>query len=258
MGISTSWLTNNNIDYVRILDIQNDFLFANEKNNVQLLIENKKPQRTPLFDIEMLVEHDNSKNDKSNVLNYCEKKQELTLQWMPPRRGTHEGPRIKMQSRFPFLLLRSWKFYESPRQFLIYPERKGQQNLQALLGHQSQGDEAAKLETEGLFRDLRDFQSSDSPNRIDWKRSVKHQKHLVRNYEKSGERKILIDWDMTSSQDSFEARISQLAQWVDLCHENNEVYALKIKAQRLDYSMGVAHYRSCLDKLALLQERDVS
>ncbi len=257
MGLSTSWLTNNNIESVLVTDLTYDSLFANERNSVLLKIENKKPKKAALFDVEMQIEHANKKMNQFNIINEVDVQGFLNLTWQPLQRGLVDSPRVMMQSRFPYKILRSWKYYEKNTRCLVYPERKGDSNIRTLIGHQSQRDEAAKLESEGLFRDYREFQNSDSPNRIDWKRSVKHGKHLVKNYEQSGERKILIDWQMTDAAQSLENRISQMALWVDLCHQQNENYSLRIEKQQIDFGTGLVHYKNCLEKLALLSPADV-
>lgn len=257
MGLSTSWLTNNNIEIVNVTDFTFDSLFANEKNNVLIKIDNKTPKKSFIYDVEMLVEHDDKKKNQLNTIAEIETQGFLSLVWQPSERGLVESPRVMMQSRFPYKILRSWKYYRKNGSFIVYPERKGDANIRTLIGHQSQRDEASKLETEGLFRDYREFQNSDSPNRIDWKRSVKHGKHLVKNYEQSGERKILIDWKMTENISDFEDRVSQMALWVDLCHRQNESYSLRIENQQIDYGTGLFHYKNCLEKLALLKPTDV-
>lgn len=257
MGLSTSWLTNNNIESVLVTDFTYDSLFANEKNSVLIKIDNKTPKKYSIYDVEMLVEHDNKKMNQPNTITEVEVQGVLNLFWQPSERGYVDSPRVMMQSRFPYKILRSWKYYIKSGNCLVYPERKGDSNIRTLIGHQSQRDEAAKLESEGLFRDYREFQNSDSPNRIDWKRSVKHGKHLIKNYEQSGERKILIDWSMTDSLQGFEDRISQMALWVDLCHRQNENYSLRIENQQIDYGAGLMHYKTCLEKLALLKTTDV-
>lgn len=252
MGLSTTWLTNKNIEAVRIKDLEVNSCFAHEKNNLLARVENLTPKKTNLWDIEFVGETENQ------MLNEVETRAEVSIQWTPETRGYVQFPRIKIQSRFPFKLARAWKYYDEARNFLVYPERKGELDLQALIGQQANRDEAAKLENEGLFRDHRDFQNSDSPSRIDWKQSIKHQKHLIKNYERSGDRKLIIDWDMTNKSDGFENRISQLALWVDICHKKNELYSLRIKKYQTDFFASPGHYRSCMEKLALLARTDVS
>ena len=258
MGMTTSYLTNKNIESVKIDELKSTLLYAHENNMLVAHIDNQNKKNAALWDLEFRVEHLKKDIKEIHTLSEVEKTGYLTVNWIPERRGQVRAPRILMQSRFPFKLLRAWKYYHRPVEFLVFPERRGKENLVSLLGFQSNRDEMAKLENEGLFRDYREFQNSDSPARIDWKRSVKHQKHLVKNYEKSGDRKILIDWDMTASLPDFEDRISQMALWVDLCHQRNEMFSLRIKNFQTDYFASPSHYKTCMEKLALLSAKEVA
>ena len=251
MGLSTTWLTNKNVERVRIKNLEVESCFAHEKNILLVRVENLTPKKTNLWDIEFIGESENQ------MVNEIESQADVSIQWTPEVRGYIQFPRIRIQSRFPFKLARAWKYYDVARNFLVYPERKGNLDLMALIGQQANRDEAFKLENEGLFRDHRDFQNSDSPARIDWKQSIKHQKHLLKNYERSGDRKLIIDWDMTKNSGGFENRVSQLALWVDVCHRQNELYSLRIKKYQTDFFASPAHYRSCMEKLALLAKTDV-
>ncbi len=257
MGLSATRLTNNNIEELKFLSMSHGFIFAQEKNNLQLSFENKKPQRSQLFDIEINIETNAQLKNEIYMLDQIKKSNFINISWSPLSRGLTNSPRLKLQSKFPFKLLSSWKYYDDQNRILIYPERKGQLGFLSLIDLQARGDEKARQDTDGLFRDHREFQSTDSPSRIDWKQSAKHRKHLIKNYEKSGERKILIDWEMTQPAHDLEDRICQLALWVDLAHKNNENYSLKICQDQTEYGLGLVHYKKCLDKLAFLQESDV-
>ena len=257
MGLTTSWQTNRNVESTKIANLQYNSLFAKEANDIRLTVENMNRNGLALWDVEFWVEYRDRDDPNIQVLECVEKSGEVTLSWIPPIRGYVKAPRILIQSRFPFKMLRAWKYYHRQTEFLVYPERKGPYQLEALLGAQSQSDDqAAKQESEGLFRDYREFQNTDSPGRIDWRQSAKHQKHLIRNYEKSGERKILIDWEMTEGLVDAEARVSQLASWVQLCFDRNEVFALRIKGFKTDYAAGLNQYKTCMEKLAVLAPED--
>lgn len=258
MGLSTAWLTNKNIDAAKVVDIKYTYLFANETNSINIKVENLNKKNTSLWDIEFRVEDVDFTDQKTHLLEEVEQVNEVVIQWRPKKRGYARSPRIMMQSQFPYKILRSWKYDHKKSNLLVYPERKGELNLSSLIGMQDNRDEKAKLENEGLFRDFREFQTSDSPSRIDWKRSIKHQKHLVKNLEKSGERKIIIDWEFTADLIDFEKRISQMALWVDMCYQKNEIYSLKLNQFQTEYYSSLNHYKSCLERLALLTEAEVA
>ncbi|MGZ3691910.1 MAG: DUF58 domain-containing protein [Pseudobdellovibrio sp.] len=258
MGLSTAWLTNNNVDAIRVSDVQTSLVFANEENAVLLKVRSGSKKNNGLWDMDFRVEDKNFFDKQFYQLSDVEDSGEVVIKWRPLQRGMIRYPRIMMQSKFPFKLLRAWKYDHKQNSLIVYPERKGKLNLVTLMGKQDNRDEAAKIENEGLFRDYREFQNSDSPNRIDWKRSIKHQKHLVKNLEKSGDRKIIIDWEFTEELENFEQRVSQMALWVDLCYQKNETYSLKIKNYQSEYFASLNHYKASLEKLALLTPEDVA
>lgn len=254
MGMTGAWLTNKNVESTLITKIEADFLFANEKNSLQVHLQNNY-HRSPLWDIELPAEIIPNKLPLS-VVSEIQVAKNVSIQWVPASRGRTQIPRITIASRFPYKMLRAWKYYRQDDEVVVYPERKGSQGFKNLLGSQGQDESETKPEKEGLFRDYREFQRTDSPSRIDWKRSLKHQKHLVKNFETSSDRKILIDWDMTSGP--FEDRLSQLALWVDLCYKKNEIFSLKLLEWQTDYSGGITHYKNCLDKLALISPNELA
>lgn len=257
MGITIAWTTNKNIESVVMEDLKSNFIFAKEKNWITAQVHNLNNKKLNLWDLEFAAEYREKENKEIHNLEEVQMKSEVNVMWEPEKRGYNPSPRILVQSQFPFFLLRAWKYFEKPLNILVFPQRKGVKNLQYLMSAQTNKDEAAKNENEGLFRDYREFQNSDSPNRIDWKRSIKHQKHLVKNYEKSGERKILIDWDLSEGVGTFEDRISQMAYWVDQCFQSHESFSMKINKYKTDYSANMLHYKACLEKLAVLTEQDV-
>lgn len=257
MGITIAWTTNKNIESLIVEDLKSNFIFAKEKNWIAAKVENLNSNKLNLWDLEFATEYREKENNEIHNLEEVQKKAEVNIIWEPEKRGYNPSPRILVQSQFPFFLLRAWKYFEKPNSVLVFPQRKGLKNFQYLMTAQANKDEASKNENEGLFRDFREFQNSDSPNRIDWRRSIKHQKHLVKNYEKSGDRKILIDWDLSEGVGTFEDRVSQMAYWVDQCFQANETFSMKINNYKTDYNSNITHYKGCLEKLAVLDPQDV-
>ena len=256
MGITGAWQTNKNVESTQLNKIESEFLFANENNSLILHLHNNY-NKSPLWDIEVLAEVETAQTPKFNMIPEVTVAKNVEVAWMPAHRGRMRIPRITVQSRFPYKMLRAWKYFEKTELVLVYPQRRGQQNFRSLLGSQNEQELEAKPESEGLFRDYREFQRTDSPSRIDWKRSLKHQKHLIKNYENAGERKILIDWKMTSAELGFEERLSQLCLWVDLCHKKNEFYSLKLDSFQTEFAASLLHYKICLERLALVSKDEL-
>lgn len=256
MALTGMWLTNKNVDSVVVRQIEALDLFANESGLFLLHLENKRPSIF-LYDIQISWQKNKEASDAVTVKE-VHRGQNQYLSFRPTQRGWQSAPRLVIQSVFPFHMLRAWKYYESSEKILVFPEKKGQSEFpDAEGGLFSDSNQRLQTETEGLFRDHRDFQKTDSPNRIDWRRSLKHQKHLVRNYESPTEQNIQLSWQQTAHLGSFEERVSQLALWVDLAFRRNYLFSLKLQNQETGFDRSSEHYRACLRQLALLQPEEI-
>lgn len=257
MALSGMWLTNKNVDLFQVSEITANTLFANEENQLQVHFRNLN-LKSFLWDIEISIDDKKNQRRSERIDEVLSGKitRRSYINWTPATRGLSKSPRLVIQSRFPFSMLRAWKYFDQKTEFIIYPEKKGQKSIPREISQQLQDDVDPALDNRGLFRDHREFQKTDSPNKIDWKVSLKHQKHFVKNYESGDEKKILIDWKMTSQIANFEDKISQLALWVDISTKNHELYSLKINQYQTDYGCDGNHYKSCMEKLALLTIAD--
>lgn len=258
MALSGMWLTNKNIESFEVSEVLTTNIFANEINHLELKLKNKDAQ-SAVWDVQISIADKAIKNKIHTVdeIRTDEVSKSSFVDWRPQFRGQFQRPRILIQSEFPFRMLRAWKYYGQPEQIIIFPERKGQTNIPVNEGRKLDEQQMAQLENQGLFRDYREFQKSDSPQRIDWKRSLKHQKHFVKNFEVSGEEKVLIDWEMTSFLTNFEDRVSQMALWVDNCQKKNNDYSLRIAHLQTEYLSHQQHYKDCMTTLALLKPEDI-
>ena len=257
MAVTSMLSTNKNVEQVQLDRLSAGVLFANEKNILSVSLHNKNP-RASLWDIAIKVR---STDDIPNQIISQIKPfstETIGVEWTPEKRGMTMLPRLHVQSRFPFRLLVAWKYFTKEQQVIVYPERKGNVNLPQLSGASAQEQALALLDKSGFFRDYREFERTDSPSRIAWKKSLKIQKHLVKNFENSGDKKVLIDWGFTKNLNDFEQRISQMALWVQVCHDSHSSYSLKLKKTQTPFANGLNHYKQCLHELALLQLSDVT
>ncbi len=253
IALTGMWFTNKNVESFKILQVIHSAVFANQPNYLTIEFKNKN-QKSFLWSIE--IEFDTPKKtqvlQKKTMIEEVQKQSQAELEWTPNQRGLIEMPRLLIQSRFPYQMLRAWKYDESLQSVIVYPEKKGVSEIPSDQGLKSENENQFQQQNQGLFRDYREFQRTDSPSRIDWKRSLKHQKHLIKNYENSGEKRILIDWKMTDFLKHFEDRVSQMSLWIDLSYHSKDIYSIKIKDNQTEYMNTPLHYKNCMEKLALL------
>lgn len=251
MALTSMLTTNKNVELLQLDQLSASLLYANEKNILTATFKNKN-NRASIWDIFIKVRL--SPDVASQVLSQVKpfSSETLSIQWTPTQRGLTQLPRLHAQSRFPFRLLVAWKYFEKDTQAIIYPQRKGTLSMPQLAGPSAEQEANALVDKDGFFRDYREFQRTDSPSRIAWKKSMKLQKHLVKNFESSGDKKVLIDWATTTSITHPEDRISQIALWIDSCHNTHVSYSLKIKDYQSPYASGLQQYKQLMQKLALL------
>lgn len=251
LGLTTAVATNKNIENLNPIRFEAPDLFANEKNTVKIYFAEKKNVDS-IFEVKAKAE-----GVEQRIFPEIQRLKPVELFWTPAQRGLVELPQLRFESEFPFRMLRAWRFFSWPQEILIFPQRKGQSHMPTRPGIDGRGKADQSNSAEGLFRDFRDYQKTDSPSRIDWRRSLRLQKPLVKNFEEGGERKVLIDWELSDFLTDFEERVSQMALWLSLSEEKQVFYALRIKSEQSDFSYGPEHLRSCLKKLALLKESDL-
>ena len=256
MALTGMWLTNKNVDSANLIDMHAEFLFAGEKNTLAVHLQNIDPKNS-ICNAELQIDSKLNSQISIEKVSEIQKQQKVNLTWIPAQRGYVEWPRLLFQSRFPYKMLKAWKYFSKKGTVLIYPQKVGIPELPSEVDQDAPESEPQKSLNDELFRDFRQFQQTDSPLRIDWKKSLKHQQHLVKTFESSQQKKIILDWSSTSFLNNFEDKISQLALWIDVCEKNNQLYSLRIKSFQSAFGRNTSHYRLCLDKLALLQEAEI-
>lgn len=240
LAMSGTWLTNQNVDRIKIRKINEPLLFAKEENAIEVSLVN--PSKAVVYHLELLF---GKKNPATKILKILPGEQrEVIAKWKPTSRGEHILPVLQLRGKFPFDLLQAWRTFREPALQKIYPQRRGDFSWpKAALAAQGQ-------DSQGLFRDHRIFQSTDSPRRIDWRASARHQELLVKNFESQPLENLAFDWSQTEHLPHFEDRLSQLSLWLSRAEEAGLNYSLRVGNFHSGLSKGSSHLRKCLDPLA--------
>lgn len=240
-------VTNENVRRVDVRVIRPAMVFAGENNPVPVQISND----TGYESFELNLSFPRGQSRTVPFAASPRKTVNVPIVWVPLRRGIVRLPRLTLESRFPFGLLRSWKNEEVTEEWIVSPERRGNPQFPT---PDSAGREKGNL---GLFRDHRPFQSTDSPRRVDWRATAKSQDLLVKNFEGSEKVPLHFDWEQTRSLPDFESRLSQLCLWLSKAEELGFSYSLLLGEFHSGESQGTDHLRRCLETLALLNEKDL-
>lgn len=265
VAVTGMWFTNKNVDRIKFEAMSNSFLYANEKNMLQLHCSLKAERfsfEQNVFQIQMKLFDRVHHNQLVHTCEIIQDKSLVPLSFTPVRRGRASLPRVEVQSSFPFSMLRAWKYFHDQQDIVIFPERRGSNILPQLSGLSEEernylsSDQQGEDQT-GIFSHHREFQNNDSVYRIDWKRSAKFDKLFVKKFEDDRSQKQILSWGMTKDLPNFEDQISQLALWIELCEKNQIEYRLILPIYKTAFGLGVTHYRQCMDHLALLEEAHV-
>lgn len=248
MGMIGAIFTNRNIDRLQLQVLEKPRVFAKELNQVPVKILNEGATTT--WELEL---HFTKKGDLTQIpqipgldVLLC------SVSWAPSQRGIATLPALTLASRFPLGLLRAWKVHSSPISIVVFPERRGVPHFPSSSYNTRANDPT------GLFKEHRSYQSTDSARRIDWRASVRRQELLVKTQENHNKSALIFSWDQTADLQDPEARLSQLALWIDQAEKRGHPYALLLEDLKFPSNQGQDHYTKCMTTLALMDTEALS
>lgn len=246
------YVANRNLEFIRFKNAYCGDIFAKQSNPVKITIENIYNKNRYAFNVLLKATDGEPVVTKEIPEIPALNERFVELSWTPQKRGWQSLPRFQIESTYPFDMLRAWRNYLSSDKVLVFPEKKGNNSF-PITSRSSQN-----AGQQGLFRDHREYSAGDQVRRIDWRASTKHQDLLVKVFENDESNSYEFSWGDTKHLTNFEARISQLALWIDLCERQNASYSLKIGSTQLKLNRGLNHYRECMQYLAELTSKDLS
>lgn len=242
------WVTYINIQDLVVESIEIDDVFAQEKAFATVTILN--PRKSTCRFVEVLY-----LKDAPLVIEEIEAGASVRVR-IPLgefSRGQQSLQGITLQSSFPFLLQRSWRRMKVDKIFFVFPKREGKPGL-PYLTHHSQADEGRKVDSvrtpDAEFSGHRRYESSDSSRHIDWKAYARTEKLLVKDYQGYRPQEIRILWQQTVHLSEFEARLSQMALWVEVAQAKGFHYSFELGKISRPAHRSQSHYLQCLRSLA--------
>jgi uncharacterized protein (DUF58 family) len=174
----------------------------------------------------------------------------VTLYSITQKRGWHTAGTVTLSSTYPLGLFRAWSPIRFDLKALVYPKPAH---------HESPFPQTPSAEAkQGFSRKsgddyygLQEYQSGDSIKHIHWKAFAKGLGVFSKQYggENSSE-EIRLDYDLTPGH-NVEERLSQLCRWVIDAEQAGISYGFALPGLILPPDNGPAHYRKCLEALAL-------
>jgi uncharacterized protein (DUF58 family) len=164
------------------------------------------------------------------------------------QRGIWHLPVLRLESRAPYGLFRTWTWLRADAQTVVYPRPWGASAVpespgatDGSLQHGSGQDE---------FAWLRPFREGDSPRQVAWKAYARGAPLLVREYSSNAAAVHEFDFSALHGMD-VEARLSQLCRWVVDAAARSEAWTLRLPDSVASSGAGAEHRQRCLAQLAL-------
>lgn len=176
---------------------------------------------------------------------------ELAIPLAAARRGWLVPGRLTVHTEFPLGLFHAWSYVALGQRCLIYPQPAASGLPPPVSGAEGAAGSHAEASGDDDFAGLRHYQFGDSPRRIDWKALAREQGLYTKQFQ--GENRALLWLDWASASGDMEARIAQLARWVLDANAGGETYGLRLPGIEIAPEMGEAHFRQCMEKLALFE-----
>jgi hypothetical protein len=111
-------------------------------------------------------------------------------------RGIHAIPSIKIQTLFPFGIARAWSWLHPPGELVVAPKPNEQAAARYPRGNPAMASASDKKRQQNNFADelgdLRDYQDSDPPARIDWNRYAATRETMVREHGLDTQGEVLL------------------------------------------------------------------
>ena len=166
------------------------------------------------------------------------------------QRGRRRLERLELASTAPSGLFRCWTWLYLPVDAIVYPSAQGSRPLPRASAGRVSAQNAAQAPGEEEWVGLRPYQSGDSPRSIAWKVWARGAPLMVAQYAASSGSDYLFSFDGLESLD-LEARLSQLAAWINECARPNAACGLRLPGADLPLGRGAAHRTLLLRALAL-------
>jgi uncharacterized protein (DUF58 family) len=172
----------------------------------------------------------------------------LRIEFPARRRGRWRAPVLRMETRSPFGLFRTWTWLSLDIAALVYPRPAG--DALPPESEDPQGNRRRQLGSLDELASLRPFREGDSPRQVAWKAYARGAPLLVREYMGQDSSAHVFDYSTVPLRDP-EARLSQLTRWVIDAATRNLPWKLRLPGAGEFSGNGAAHRLRCLEALSL-------
>ncbi|MBC7370536.1 MAG: DUF58 domain-containing protein [Bdellovibrionaceae bacterium] len=239
LGVQSLVTTNKNTERFDISRIEVEDFFADETGFARIYLHNQSAEDLHQVSLETA----SASKIEVLVLRSHERK-EIQMPIAIAKPGLHQFPPVKVSSDFPFYFARSWKKHYGDLKFAVFPSRRGQIEFPA----EAFADIHLQQLNQDEFKSHREYETSDSPRRIDWKVTARLDKMMVKEYDQQTTTKVTLRWE-DCPQSNPDDKKSQLSLWIDLAEKKNFEYAVILPGFHIEFGKGPQHRLNCLRSL---------
>lgn len=180
----------------------------------------------------------------------------------PSRRGRLKLTYLRVRSSFPFGLTRAERRFTRPGEILVYPRvYRVAKPLRATSGLWREGGKAelTAIGSGGDFAGLREYRAGDAVRMIDWKRTAKTGKLMIREHTRPSPPRVMLALDVQSgspSDEENERAIMLAASMVCAAHDHGMPIGLVLVGAEGRFHrphLSVPHRDDILDTLARME-----
>lgn len=169
-------------------------------------------------------------------------------------RGWLQAPRVRLQTRFPLGLLRSWAYWTPDARALVYP--RPEEHAPPLPVAAMAASDGSGMAGQDDFAGIRSYQAGDSLKRLAWRQIARVDLDaggalISKHFEGGAASEVVLDFAALPAAMDTEARLSRLTRWVIEAEARGTPYGLRLGASELPATLGPAHQEACLRALAL-------
>jgi uncharacterized protein (DUF58 family) len=176
-------------------------------------------------------------------------KANLTLYELTEKRGWHPAGTVTVFSTYPLGLFRAWSPMRFNGKALVYPKPASQEIPFPETGS-SQNQQGRFKKGGDEFYGLQSYQAGDPIKHLHWKAYAKGLGLFTKQYGGESSAEIWLDYSQAPGH-SLEERLSYLCRWVVDAEQAGLSYGFILPGLRLEPAHGIAHYKKCLEALAL-------
>ncbi len=172
------------------------------------------------------------------------------LAFVPPQRGLHDAPTLRVETRYPFGLFRAWSVSRPAARVLAWPAPE--RPVAPLPSAPAAGGETAQRRPSdsGEFEGVRAYRRGDALKRVVWKKAARTGELVSRDASSALQPQLWLDWQLAQLPGT-EPRLARLAAWVLAAEAAGVAHGLRLPGVEIAPGSGSAQQRRSLDALAL-------